>query len=80
MRGPMRRISFAVLLAFVPLLTIGAAESNNFFGYLSSSSQAERDWETKFRAIPDSAVQREYMQRLSAHPHHVGSPHDKDNA
>jgi N-acetylated-alpha-linked acidic dipeptidase len=76
----MRRISFAVLLAFVPLLTIGAAESNNFFGYLSSSSQAERDWETKFRAIPDSAVQREYMQRLSAHPHHVGSPHDKDNA
>jgi N-acetylated-alpha-linked acidic dipeptidase len=76
----MRRISFAVLLAFVPLLTIGATESNNFFGYLSSSSQAERDWETKFRAIPDSALQREYMQRLSARPHHVGSPYDKDNA
>src|SRR5256885_529539 len=23
---------------------------------------------------------REYMQRLTAHPHHVGSPYDKDNA
>ena len=36
--------------------------------------------ETKFRAIPDRANLRQYMQRLSAHPHHVGSPYDKDNA
>jgi N-acetylated-alpha-linked acidic dipeptidase len=76
----MRRLFFAVLLALLPLLTTTAAEPNNFFGYLPSSSQAERDWETKFRALPDSALQREYMQRLSARPHHVGSPYDKDNA
>jgi N-acetylated-alpha-linked acidic dipeptidase len=76
----MRRLCFAVLLALLPLLTITAAEPNNFFGYLPSSSQAERDWETKFRALPDSALQREYMQRLSARPHHVGSAYDKDNA
>src|SRR3982074_3123616 len=44
------------------------------------ASQAERDWETKFRAIPDPANLREYMRRLSARPHHVGSPYDKDNA
>src|SRR5947209_5196206 len=79
-RGLMRRLAFALLLALLPLLTIGAAEPNNFFGYISSSSQAERDWETKFRVLPDSALQREYMQRLSARPHHVGSPYDKDNA
>ncbi|MFL6439561.1 MAG: transferrin receptor-like dimerization domain-containing protein [Terriglobales bacterium] len=76
----MRRLFFAVLLALLPLLTITAAELNNFFGYLPSSAQAERDWETKFRALPDSALQREYMQRLSARPHHVGSTYDKDNA
>jgi N-acetylated-alpha-linked acidic dipeptidase len=76
----MRRLFFAVLLALLPLLTITAAEPDNFFGYLPSSSQAERDWETKFRALPDSALQREYMQRLSARPHHVGSAYDKDNA
>src|SRR5438874_2186010 len=29
-------------------------------------------------ASPDSL--REYMRRLSARPHHVGSPYDKDNA
>jgi N-acetylated-alpha-linked acidic dipeptidase len=41
---------------------------------------ATSEWETKFRAIPDPANLRAYMQRLSARPHHVGSPYDKDNA
>jgi N-acetylated-alpha-linked acidic dipeptidase len=36
--------------------------------------------EAKFRAIPDPARMRENMRRLSARPHHVGSPYDKDNA
>ena len=49
-------------------------------GYSPRSSQTERDWETKLRAIPDPANLREYMKRLSARPHHVGSPYDKDNA
>ena len=49
-------------------------------GYSPRTSQAERDWEIKFRAIPDPANLRAYMQRLSARPHHVGSPYDKDNA
>src|SRR5579859_6622623 len=49
-------------------------------GYSPRSSQSERDWETKFRAIPDPAKLRDYMQRLSARPHHVGSPYDRDNA
>ncbi|MGA3190501.1 MAG: transferrin receptor-like dimerization domain-containing protein [Bryobacteraceae bacterium] len=37
-------------------------------------------WEEKFRAIPSPQNLRDYMQRLSARPHHVGSPYDKDNA
>lgn len=37
-------------------------------------------WEEKFRLIPSPKNQRDYMQRLSARPHHVGSPYDKDNA
>ncbi|MGA8309724.1 MAG: PA domain-containing protein, partial [Terriglobales bacterium] len=49
-------------------------------GYSASSSRAQREWEVKFRAIPDPQNQRDYMQRLSARPHHVGSPYDKDNA
>ena len=49
-------------------------------GYSAPAAAAERDWETKFRAIPETGNLRSYMQRLSAHPHHVGSPYDKDNA
>src|SRR5689334_24511551 len=49
-------------------------------GYSAASSQAEREWENKFRAIPNAENQRDFMQRLSARPHNVGSPYDKDNA
>jgi len=76
----MRRLTLAVLLAFIPLFSTNAAQNDTFFGYRQQSVQTERDWETKFRAIPDPALQREYMQRLSARPHHVGSAYDKDNA
>ena len=50
------------------------------YGYTSASSPIERDWENKLRAIPDPKILRETMQRLSARPHHVGSPYDKQNA
>src|ERR1022692_3374359 len=49
-------------------------------GFSTANSNAERDWETKFKAVPDPANLRAFMQRMSARPHHVGSPYDKDNA
>src|SRR2546423_861402 len=76
----MRRLTLAVLLTLIPLFAVNSAPVENLFGYRPQSAQQERDWETKFRALPDPALQREYMQRLSARPHHVGSPYDKDNA
>ncbi|HEV3200659.1 MAG TPA: M28 family metallopeptidase [Bryobacteraceae bacterium] len=57
-----------------------SAESGPLRGFSTESTRTQRDWETKFRAIPDPANLRSYMQRLSARPHHVGSPYDKDNA
>jgi N-acetylated-alpha-linked acidic dipeptidase len=49
-------------------------------GYTPEHSTAETQWEQKFRALPDTTRLREDMRRLSARPHHVGSPYDKDNA
>jgi N-acetylated-alpha-linked acidic dipeptidase len=49
-------------------------------GYTAEHSAAEATWEQKFRSVPDAARDRDNMQRLSARPHHVGSPYDKDNA
>jgi N-acetylated-alpha-linked acidic dipeptidase len=56
------------------------AEPAPLQGYSSDSARAERDWEAKFRAIPDPAALRAYMQRLTARPHHVGSAYDRENA
>jgi N-acetylated-alpha-linked acidic dipeptidase len=77
----MRRFA-AVLLILVLVLpfSVLAADEPALTGYSPRSSQTERDWESKFRAIPDPANLREDMRRLSARPHHVGSAYDKDNA
>jgi N-acetylated-alpha-linked acidic dipeptidase len=56
------------------------ADESPLYGYSAESSRAERQWEEKLRAIPSPDNMREYMRRLSARPHHVGSPYDKDNA
>src|SRR5262249_25547612 len=57
-----------------------SADAGALRGYSADSERTERDWEQKFRAIPDPANLRSYMQRLAARPHHVGSPYDKENA
>src|SRR6266702_4093162 len=49
-------------------------------GYTPEHAAAEMQWEGKFREMPDPAKVRENMRRMSARPHHVGSPYDKDNA
>jgi N-acetylated-alpha-linked acidic dipeptidase len=49
-------------------------------GYAPSSVAAELAWEGKLRAIPSPDRMRDAMRRLTARPHHVGSPYDKDNA
>src|SRR5262249_12665208 len=80
-RKRMRRFA-AVLLILCLILPqfVLAADEPAMTGYSPRSSQIEREWETKFRAIPDPANLREDMRRLSARPHHVGSAYDKDNA
>ena len=47
---------------------------------LAIAQNQKTDWELLLRSIPSPERQREYMQRLSARPHHVGSAYDKDNA
>ena len=56
------------------------AQGTDLRGFSAASATSQRDWEAKFRAIPDPARLRAAMQRLSARPHHVGSPYGKANA
>jgi N-acetylated-alpha-linked acidic dipeptidase len=65
---------------FIPVEANVTADEKPLYGFSAESSRAERQWEEKMRAIPSPENLRAYMQRLSARPHHVGSPYDKDNA
>ncbi len=79
----MRRPGLIAMLCVAAIgLTAHAAEEHlpRLAGYSAQSSQAEREWEGKFKAIPEPDNMRAYMKRLSAYPHHVGSPYDKSNA
>jgi N-acetylated-alpha-linked acidic dipeptidase len=71
---------FLLVLSCFLLLAASPETEPPLNGYSAATSRIQRDWETKFRAIPEPQNQRDYMQRLSARPHHVGSPYDKDNA
>jgi N-acetylated-alpha-linked acidic dipeptidase len=73
------RLFFLVLSCFL-LLAAAADQQPPLHGYSTASSRVQREWEAKFRAVPSPQNLRDYMQRLSARPHHVGSPYDKDNA
>ncbi|MDE3168491.1 MAG: M28 family peptidase [Acidobacteriota bacterium] len=69
-----------ILCLTLGLLPLRAADAPALRGYSAESSLQQQQWEAKFRAIPSPGAMRDYMQRLSARPHHVGSPYDKDNA
>jgi N-acetylated-alpha-linked acidic dipeptidase len=74
---------FSLVLPSLSFAVDSAGSGTNdgpLVGYSPHNSASEREWEAKFRAIPDPANLRDYMRRLSARPHHVGSPYDKDNA
>ncbi len=78
---PWMQRTAAVLGVFA--LSLHAAETmpaKPLAGYTAEDSATELKWENTFRALPDQARLRENMRRLTARPHHVGSPYDKDNA
>lgn len=76
----MRRLSAWFILVSAVAYAVEPSLNAPLRGYTAEHSASEVQWEQKFRAIPDTARLRENMRRLSARPHHVGSPYDKDNA
>jgi N-acetylated-alpha-linked acidic dipeptidase len=65
---PRRSAMLLAIGACTCLVTTPAAQSGS------------TSWDAKFRELPEASNIRASMQRLSARPHHVGSPYDKDNA
>jgi N-acetylated-alpha-linked acidic dipeptidase len=68
-----------LLLAVLVAPTLGSEEAA-LDGFTQEHAREERGWEDKLRETPSPEILRETMKRLSARPHHVGSPYDHDNA
>ncbi|HEY6291835.1 MAG TPA: PA domain-containing protein, partial [Terriglobia bacterium] len=76
-----RIASVSSLVVAVMVLAAAAPESpEHLLGFSDDAARTELGWEAKFKAIPAPDNLREYNRRLSARPHNVGSPYDKDNA
>jgi N-acetylated-alpha-linked acidic dipeptidase len=71
---------FSTVLVCLPLVALPATENVVPLGYDSRTAVTQRDWEQKFQDGISADNIRENMRRLSARPHNVGSPYDKDNA
>jgi N-acetylated-alpha-linked acidic dipeptidase len=76
----MRKLFACLLILSMNAYAVDPSHTESLRGYTAAHSAAEVQWEQKFRAIPEPDRIRESMRRLSARPHHVGSPYDKDNA
>ena len=68
----------AVVAATVVLATPSVfSQARPMRGYAQDEVATQRDWETRFRAVPDPDNLREYMRVISAEPHHAGGPGSK---
>ena len=75
------------LLLLVPVCLPGSALTAQqtpppqpLLGFSAERAAAQRDLEARFDAVLRAENLRTWMQRLSAHPHPVGSPWGKQNA
>src|SRR2546426_1053677 len=69
---PLTAPAFALLL----LALAPSPVPTDLRGFTPESAKAEREWETKFRALPSPDSLREYMRRLSATPRGAVAPRD----
>jgi len=69
-----------ILVCFYAPLRAQQPDEPSLPGFTVAHAKVEVDLEKRFQAIPDPQRMRASMELLSAHPHHVGSPYDKQNA
>ncbi|HLK16164.1 MAG TPA: transferrin receptor-like dimerization domain-containing protein [Fimbriimonadaceae bacterium] len=68
------------LLLLASLAFAQAPEPPPILGFTASSARAEREREAEFAKHIDKDEMRAWLKRLSAKPHAVGSPYQKENA
>ncbi|HXH69946.1 MAG TPA: M28 family metallopeptidase [Pyrinomonadaceae bacterium] len=79
MRQPFLKM-FSVFLLAYSIFAQTISNEKILMGFSAASSARQKSLETKFDATLKRENLREWLKRLSARPHHVGSPYGKENA
>lgn len=72
----MKRVTFL----FVLLFSAGIIQAQKIMGFSESRIKDQLEWEKQFDAQLNAKNLDTWMQFLTSHPHHVGSPQGKANA
>jgi N-acetylated-alpha-linked acidic dipeptidase len=72
----MKRLDLVIMF----LLIVEAGNAQKIMGFTDTHAAYQIDWEKQFDALLSTKNMDTWMQFLSSHPHHVGSPQDKANA
>lgn len=75
---PSNLAAFSVIA--IALTPAQGTQATDMRGFGPAAARTQAEWEAKFRALPEPSRMRAAMERLSARPHHVGSPYGKANA
>ena len=80
MRFPLSRTLLALTLTCSLIPPVSAADDKPLTGFSREGAARQRALEARFDAALRKDNLREWMRRLAARPHHVGSPYGKENA
>jgi N-acetylated-alpha-linked acidic dipeptidase len=72
-------VALLLLCALMPVRAV-PPDDKTLTGFDGESSERERALESRFDSLLRKENLREWMKRLAARPHHVGSPYDRENA
>src|SRR4051812_44303824 len=77
--GLLRSVAFLLSISILAVQPAPAQDSG-LLGFSQTSSARQRELEQKFDTNLKRENLRDWMKRLSARPHHVGSAYGKQNA
>src|SRR5436305_1096117 len=60
--------------------TLAQSADPSLMGFSDPAAQRQHDIEKRFDSVLNPADLRDWLKRLSARPHHLGSAYDKENA
>lgn len=79
-RYPLLLLAAALLAQVAAPAQTAPAEPKPLLGFAPAAAATEYRLEASFDGQIRADNLRQWMKRLAAHPHHVGSPYDKENA